>query len=524
MKYISRTLPAILPFLAVVPVYSQDAAPQPVPAAPASPAASQPAPPPPPAPVEEADSTSLGRQYEAIVNIDCSSLNADYKTPWNPATPSGGSGTGFLIAPNLFLTNAHVVSDASRLVIRKVGDPTPYRARIKHIAHDCDLAMLELVKPAKAFEGVKPLLIGTEVPKLDTTVKVVGFPIGGERISVTRGVVSRVDFQSYTHSGADQHLAIQIDAAVNPGNSGGPVLQDNQVAGVAFQGYSGDVAQNTSYMIPVPVVRRFLKDVEDGKYDRYVDLSISHFELSNPAQRKALGLEVEDDTGVLVAHVDSSGSCGGVLKTGDVILAINGHKVESNGTIDLEGEQVEMAEIVERMFAGDKLKVTLWRDRKPTDVEITLKSSDHYLMNANLYERRPQYIVFAGLVFQPMDTPLMDALAPANLKTRYTFAYYSTDELYKERPEPVILTNVLPDEINTYVREFSGAVVDEINGKKITRLKEVQAALEAETPGDFVVIKLLGEGRPVILGKKQAAAAQPRILEKYSIPSPAYVE
>ena len=162
---------------------------------------------PPPAFCQEktADSatTSLGAQYEGIVNIECNSLEVDYQTPWNPATPGGGSGTGFLIAPNLFMTNAHVVSDASRLTIRKVGDPTPYRAKVKFIAHDCDLALLELLKPAKAFEKVKPLVLGNEVPKLDTTVKVVGFPIGGERISVTRGVVSRVDYQEYTHSGVD---------------------------------------------------------------------------------------------------------------------------------------------------------------------------------------------------------------------------------------------------------------------------------------------------------------------------------
>ncbi len=471
----------------------------------------------------EEKTTSLGLQYQGIVNIECNSLEVDYKTPWNPATPSGGSGTGFLIAPNLFLTNAHVVSDASRLAIKKVGDPTPYRAKVKHIAHDCDLALLELVKPSKAFEKTEPLAISTEVPKLDTTVKVVGFPIGGERISVTRGIVSRVDFQSYSHSGADQHLAIQIDAAVNPGNSGGPVLQDNKVVGVAFQGYSGDVAQNTSYMIPVPVIKRFLKDVEDGRYDRYVDLSIGHFELTNPAQRRALELKEGEDNGVLVSFVDSSGSCGGVLKVGDVILEIEGHKVESNGSIDLDGEQVEMAEVVERMFAGDKLKLKLWRAAKELDVEISLKSSPHYLMQANQYEQQPQYIVFAGLVFQPLNSPLMEAITP-NVRTRYFYTYFTTDELYLERPQPVVLTNVLPDEINSYFREFGGSMVDEINGVKITTLKDVPPALAKELPGDHVVIKLLGEGRPVVIEKNKIESAQKRILQKYNIPSPAHVE
>jgi S1-C subfamily serine protease len=478
----------------------------------------------PAAPEDEEKTTSLGRQYEGIVNIECNTLEVDYRTPWNPATPGGGSGTGFLIAENLFMTNAHVVSDASRLIIRKVGDPTPYRARVKHVAHDCDLALLELVSPAAAFSTVEPLKIADAVPKLDTTVKVVGFPIGGERISVTRGVVSRVDYQEYTHSGADQHLAIQIDAAVNPGNSGGPVLQDGMVVGVAFQGYSGDVAQNTSYMIPTPVMRRFLKDVEDGKYDRYVDLSITHFPLMNPAQRKALGLPVDGDLGVMVASVDSEGSCGGILKTGDVILEIDGHAVEANGSIDIDGEQMELAEAVERKFAGDRLSLKILRDRKEETVEITLKGASHYLMQANRYEQQPQYVMFAGLVFQPLEKPLMAAATATSLRTRYWFQYFTTDELYREKPQPVILTNVLPDEINTWLREYSGQIVEEINGVKISRLKDVADAFQKENGSEFHLIRLSGEGRPLVLSRKEAAAAQPRLLEKYGVGASAYIE
>ena len=480
--------------------------------------------PPPAAATDEEKTTSLGRQYEGIVNIECNTLEVDYRTPWNPATPGGGSGTGFLIAENLFLTNAHVVSDASRLIIRKVGDPTPYRARVKHIAHDCDLALLELVKPSPAFSTVEPLKISPEVPKLDTTVKVVGFPIGGERISVTRGVVSRVDYQEYSHSGVDQHLAIQIDAAINPGNSGGPVLQDGSVVGVAFQGYSGDVAQNTGYMIPTPVIRRFLKDVEDGKYDRYVDLSIAHFPLMNPAQRRALGLREDGENGVMVASVDSDGSCGGVLRTGDVLLEIQGHVIESNGSIDIDGEQMELAEAVERKFAGDKLTLKILRDRAEQTVEITLKGASHYLMQANRYEQQPQFVMVGGLVFQPMDAPLMNVVSSANLRTRYWFQFFTTDELYKEKPQPVVLTNVLPDAINTWLREYSGQVVEEINGMKITRLQDVVEAFKKDTGSSDHVIRLAGEGRPLILDRAAVEAAQPKLLEKYNVGASSYVE
>ena len=470
---------------------------------------------------EEEKTTSLGKQYEGIVRVECASIVPDYKTPWNPGLPSGGSGTAFMIAPNLFLTNAHVVSNANRLTIKKVGDAQPYLAKIKFIAHDCDLALLEVRKPA-AFKDVVPLEIGEAIPKLDTTVKVVGYPIGGERISVTRGVVSRIDFVAYSHSGVDHHLAIQIDAAINPGNSGGPVIQGGKVVGVAFQGYSGSVAQNTGYMIPTPVIQRFLKDVEDGKYDYYVDLSASDFPLLNPAQRSALGLP-DDGQGIMVATVDASGSAAGKLQTGDVLLSIDGNPIASNGFIDLGGEQVDMAEIAERKFAGDKLQLKVWRNKQAVDVEIELKRLQAYLMNAQNYEKRPEYVMYAGLVFQPLDLNMMSAHNINNPRVRYYFNYYATNELFKDHPQVIILTQVLPDSINTHVKDYVHSVVEEINGVPIKTLRDVETALAKEPEGDHVIVKLEGEGRPIVFEKKLVPDAQARIKRKYEVKSDSFV-
>ncbi|MEM7387695.1 MAG: serine protease [Verrucomicrobiota bacterium] len=250
--------------------------PAPTPESPAAPAA-------PSAPVGP---PNTGRAlYESIVKIECASLVPDYRSPWNAGAQTSGTGTGFLIGENRFMTNAHVVSNSIQLLVKKYGDPEKYSARILHIAHDCDLAILELDDPAP-FRNVKPLPIG-DIPKLESTVTVIGYPMGGRRLSTTRGVVSRIDFQPYSHSGADLHLTAQIDAAINPGNSGGPVMQDGKVVGVAFQGIPSAMATNVGYMIPPPVIRRLLKDVEDGIYDRYVDLALANFDLINPAHRRA---------------------------------------------------------------------------------------------------------------------------------------------------------------------------------------------------------------------------------------------
>ncbi|MAB77637.1 MAG: serine protease [Verrucomicrobiales bacterium] len=466
---------------------------------------------------------------DAIVRVEVDTKQPNYRVPYNIGGMSSGNGTGFLVGPNKFLTNAHVVSNGRLIYIKKVSDPKPYKARVVHVAHDCDLAMIEIESEdefAGAFSGIEPLFIGG-IPKLNTTVVAVGYPIGGERISVTRGVVSRVDFRTYSHSGIDNHLTIQVDAAINPGNSGGPILQNNQVVGVAFQGYSGSVAQNTGYMIPVPVIERFLKDVEDGSYDHYVDLATSVLNILNPAQRRALGLP-NDGIGVMVSEADAAGSAGGILKTKDVLLSIDGYSIASDGFIEIEGERVDLNEIIERKYAADTVDLEVWRDGQQEEINIELKRFIPYLIKANQYDKQPNFVLFAGLQFQPMDRSVMSSHSITNLRSRYHFNYFSQDEIYRERPQVVILTEVLPDSSNTHLQPFVQQIVDSINGKKIRLLQDVYDALNGESAEegreDYHVIRLLGEGRPLVLKRDTAEEAHERIMSKYNVSVDHFIE
>jgi S1-C subfamily serine protease len=468
-------------------------------------------------------------ELDAVVRVEVDTKQPNFRVPWNVGGMGSGNGTGFLVGPNRFLTNAHVVSDSRLIYIKNVSDPEPYKARVVNVAHDCDLALLELESEADfeaGFKGIQPLLIGG-IPKLNTTVIAVGYPIGGDRISVTRGVVSRIDFRGYSHSGVDNHLAIQIDAAINPGNSGGPVLQNNQVVGVAFQGYSGDVAQNTGYMIPVPVIERFLKDVEDGDYDRYVDLATNFVNLLNPAQRRALGLP-NDGIGVMVAKADSAGSAGGILKTKDVVLSIDGHPIASDGFIEIEGERVDLNEIIERKFAGDTVALEIWRDGKREEVTVTLKRFIPYLIQSVHYDKQPNFVLYAGLQFQPLDRNMMAAHNITDLRTRYFYGFYGEHEIYRDRPQVIVLTEVLPDATNTHIQTFKHLVVDSINGKKITLLQDVFDALHGdfheEGHEDYHIIRLVGEERPLVLKRKEAGPAHDRITAQYNVGFDHFIE
>jgi len=271
--------------------------------------------------IASSDETSL---RESVVKIYITAQRPDYSMPWQSLQPGSGSGSGFIIDKRRILTNAHVVSDARFLQVQKDGDSQRYPAKVAFIGHDCDLALLT-VDDITFFEGTKGVRFSDSLPALNNEVTVLGYPTGGSRLSITRGVVSRIDYSIYSHSGADQHLVIQVDAAINPGNSGGPIVFKGKVTGLAFQGLM--FAENIGYGIPIPVIRHFLDDISDDKYDGYPELGAAYLETTNPALCRDLGMP-PNKSGIVIYYLDPFGSALGCLKPRDVLFSIDGYKID----------------------------------------------------------------------------------------------------------------------------------------------------------------------------------------------------
>lgn len=455
----------------------------------------------------------------SVVRIYTVAQTPDYSAPWDPGGSQEGWGSGFIISGRGILTNAHVVSNARFISLEKENDARRYEARVKFIAHDCDLAMLEVVDAA-FFQGTSALKLGG-VPALDSVVTVLGYPIGGDRLSVTRGIVSRIDYRGYAHSGVDSHLVVQIDAAINPGNSGGPVIQAGQLVGVAFQGFSGMVAQNVGYMIPTPVVTRFLKDVADGRYDLYVDVGFQYFPLINATHRRALGL-APGDYGVMVGEIFRAGAAYGYLQTGDVLLAIDNLPIFSDGRVALDNDRLMLNEVVERKFKGDTVLLKLLRDGREKTVRMPLSTPWPYLMQANQYDVRPRFYVFGGLLFQPLSSGFYASLQSKPVMLRYYYTQFLEDELYLEHPEVVVISKVFPDASTSYLEGFEYGIVDQVNDTKIRTLNDLAAALQR--PAEFYVIHLVDDPQPLVLEAKAAREARERISRQYGITQEAYLE
>ena len=457
--------------------------------------------------------------YRGIVKIEVATRKPDYSTPWQTGRYGRGNGTGFMVGPGQFMTNAHVVADAERIYISPYADARKLPARVKYVAHDADLALIE-VDDTTAFADVPCLQFSDTLPRLEDEVRAIGYPIGGNRLSVTRGIVSRIDTTVYAHPRNESHLTVQVDAAINPGNSGGPVLMGDKVVGVAFQGLLE--ANSTGYMIPMPVIRRFQQDISDGRYDRYVDLGVSFMPLINPAQRRHYNLP-DNAMGTLVADVVKGSCCDGALQPGDVVLAVNGLAVDSSAMINLDGERVQLEELAERGFKGDTLNFRIIRDSQEQEVQVQLAPLNSHLIMGQEYDTLPRFVHFGGLVFQPLHRNVIAAHSINSADVAVELDDYLRRGGSTVKEDLVVLTKVLKDEVNARFNDYGRRIVTRVNGEEVRGLSHLHSCLypeDGQRP-PFTVIEFAGGKRPLVIDNAVIDAANERISAGYSVPASA---
>jgi S1-C subfamily serine protease len=243
---------------------------------------------------------NVSRQLQSVVKVLTVSDSPDYEQPWQSHGPSSSTGSGAVIRTSRGLrviTNAHVVMNRVFVELRRFGSSRKFVAEVEGVSHECDLALLKVESPT-FFDDAPPVRFGT-LPALGDAVTVCGYPIGGDRLSLTQGVVSRLEVSAYAHSQRPL-LAVQIDAAVNSGNSGGPVFKGDKLVGIAFQ--SLDETQNIAYAISLPVIEHFLADLDAGRDAVFPSLGVIWQRLESDSHRRSLGLRGKEG-GVLVASV-----------------------------------------------------------------------------------------------------------------------------------------------------------------------------------------------------------------------------
>jgi S1-C subfamily serine protease len=450
----------------------------------------------------------------SVVQIFAQVNAAEADAPWIGVGIESVNGSGVIIEGNRILTVAHVVDDAVSLEVKRPGLPRRYVASVDRFGHECDLAILTVEDPS-FFEGTTAVPIG-KTPGIEDAVRVYGYPVGGEALSVTSGIVSRAEISWYSHS-MRQLLLLQVDAAINNGNSGGPAIWQGALAGIAMQLLEG--AENVGYIIPAEVIDHFLKDIEgDDCFDGFPTLGVQVQTLVNEALRKEYGLDKNTD-GALVTSVNHGGTASGHLQPGDVITAIDGILVPEDLTIPAGRlGRLNFSYLIQSKQVGEEITLDFIRSGKKKKKTVRLENAP-ILVPGTHHVTSNSYYIFGGFVFQPLTLEYLflyddgDGWIPGDLAVHGLIRNSRTPE----RHQVILLTSVLPAPLNRGYQDYIDEVVMSVDGKMPKDMEDlVQIIEKASGPR----LKFITEtGAVLVLDLARARADQTGILKLHRITS-----
>ena len=451
---------------------------------------------------------------DSIVKIFCVSNSPDYDNPWNRRGPRRGYGSGCIISGQRILTNAHVVSNHTFLQVQLNGQAVKYNAHVAFISHEADLAILTVNDP-NFFRGVKALDMG-ELPQVMDQVIVYGFPEGGNTLSTTTGVISRIEHRPYAHSFKNL-LAVQIDAAINPGNSGGPAIVEDKIVGIVMQQHKN--FENIGYIVPTTIVKHFLDDVEDGNYDGFPRIGIRTQKLSNKSLKSMYKLD-GSHTGVLVTNVIPGMLSEGILDSGDILTSVDNHPIADDGTVEFRrNERTSFYHFIQSHQYGDILHFSVIRGGRKVPVKMKLKRrlKEHYYISTCEYDTKPKYYIYGGLVFSPLTLNYLktwkdwETNSPSNLLN-----YLVNESPTVDREEVVVMIKVLESDINVGYNEYSNQRIVKVNGQKVINLEQMISKIEEQNEKPFVILET-ERGDQLVLNNKRAIAEHEAILRLYGV-------
>jgi len=495
---------------------------------------------------------ALGRKgTESVVKVYSVHSSVCPQLPWTAKSQEESTGSGFCIEQNerrCILTNAHVVADATYVEVRKAGDARKYVATRLKVSHECDLATLT-VDDESFWEGCSSLSFGS-MPSLQDEVSVVGYPEGGEGVSVTVGVVSRIEIQRYAHSGANL-LAIQIDAAINPGNSGGPALdEDGQVIGVAFQ--NQQESQNIGYVIPVPTISHFLDDTAPPaaktaatsaaapqgtmapkeRCEGFSSLGIYWQALDNEQLRALYGIdERRGQSGVLIRGRAPLSAAAGYLKRDDVLLELAGQRIANDGSFAVAAqERLSFQHLIHMRFPGEPVQMRVLRGKETLELQVPVQPLRR-LVPATVYDEPhgQSYFVYGGFAFVPLSEPYLhewgdewQADAPQDLvHLAMTGVQTRPDE------QVVVLSRCFPSKTTAGYSHMADRQVVSVNGRPVLNLRQMYALVQKlHAEEDYLSFEVFCVGGNAIVTTSTAAATETleHTMQLYRIPAAASAE
>jgi S1-C subfamily serine protease len=453
----------------------------------------------------------------AVLKVFSTLRGPDAFKPWSKAGPQEVTGSGVVIEGKRILTNAHVVGYASQVQVQANQAGDKMAATVVAVGRGIDLAILKL-DDESFFDTHPPVPRASLLPEVRDAVLAYGYPTGGNSLSITKGIVSRIEFVNYNFGSAG--LRVQVDAAINPGNSGGPVIAGDKMVGLAFAGALG--AQNIGYIIPNEEVELFLRDVADGKYDGKPAMLDDIQTLENPALREYLKLDKSIE-GAVVQHPylnDHSYP----LKEWDVITRIGDYPVDNQAMVKLGTNlRVRFQYRVQQLARDGKVPLTIVRDGKQMTIELPV-GVPRKLLIADLNGGYPSYFIYGPIVFSRA-TPDFLTLITGNAAVMNAYAFNASPLVTRrgERPDAlreelvVVSSPFFPHKLVAGYSNRMGSVVYSVNQVPVRSLRHLVALLR-DLKDELVVIHFdQRASETIVLPRKAMLAATEDILSDSGI-------
>jgi S1-C subfamily serine protease len=433
---------------------------------------------------------------DSVVKVFSTSRLPDLFKPWTKQAPRDATGSGVIIEGRRVLTNAHVVLYANQVQVQANESGDKVSATVEAIAPGIDLAVLKL-DDETLFDKRPPLPRAAVLPDVKDPVLVYGYPTGGTNLSITKGIISRIEFTPYNYSTSG--LRIQIDAAINPGNSGGPALSGDKMVGLAFSRLGG--GENIGYIIPCEEIELFLLDIKDGRYDGKPAMFDALQTFENPALRPYLKLD-KGVEGMIVTLADVP-DASYPLKPWDVITKIGDTPIDNEGQVRLGANlRVRFQYLIQKIAKNGRVPLTVVRAGKPMQVELPVSPTRPMLV-PSLEGTYPPYFVYGPLCFSPATqdfvggfnmgwlTSLTGAASP--LATR------RSDRPRFEGEQLVVVTSpFFPHKLSKGYSPAVSQVVRSINGTTVKNLLHlVELLRDAKDP--YVVVEFYGRAQETLV-------------------------
>lgn len=454
---------------------------------------------------------------ESLVNLQIAQYGYDQVQPWKRTELEEKGAYGCAVGPYEVLTTAYHLTDATYIKARRFGQNEFIPATVKVVDYESNLALLELDQKVMG-PPLRPIQFGADYRK-GAAVDFYWLPAQGDvysgrgfidRSQVTQSVLSYAKFVNFIISNTSKNIGL-----------GELFLLDGQPIGLGCW-----FRKNTTEagIIPGVVINHFLADARGGAYKGFPTLGFKAEELLDPTRRAFLKLDVALKDGVYVSDVYTLGTGKDVLKPQDVIVAINGTRLNAYGRY-LDGKLgwTSFEHLVAGGQIGEKIKFELYRGGQKCTLEAPAENFPAEKMLVPWYEygQQPAYAVVGGFVLQRLTRQYLAHWGENWEKAVSPQLYHIFQEkAFKPNPEDrdvVILSFVFPFETNLGYHDLRQEVVKSYNGRPVHSMADIVEAQKESKDNKFDTIELEYDNPTIVLPRALLPAANTAIAKNYGI-------